>query len=102
MPKGRTVEARENELISLAVDQAEQMLRAGRAPQSVLLHYLQLGASDYPLRKERLERQNELMRAKKEVLEKQDYMEELTKNAIDAMYKYSGAESEEYNAEDLQ
>lgn len=92
MAQGKTVTARENELISLAINQAEQMLREGRAPQSVLLHYLQLGASDYPLRKERIERQNALMRAKKEAIEKQDYMEELTKNAIEAMHRYSGVE----------
>ena len=100
MAKGKTIESRENELISLAVNQAEQMLREGRAPQSVLLHYLQLGASDYSLRKERLERQNELMRAKKDALEKQDYFEELAKNAIEAMQRYSGRHSDEDSYEE--
>lgn len=87
---GKTVEARENQLIALAVDQAEQMLREGRAPQSVLLHYLQLGASDYPLKKERLRRQNELFAAKAEAINRQDDLEELCKNAMEAMHRYSG------------
>lgn len=102
MGKGRTVESREREMISLAVDQAEQMLREGRAPQSVLLHYLQLGATDYPLRKERLERQNELMKAKKNALEKQDNMETMIKDAIDAFKRYSGGSTDEEIYEELQ
>lgn len=92
---GKTIEARERQLIALAVDQAEEMLREGRAPQSVLLHYLQLGASDYPLKKERLQRQNELFAAKKEAIERQETSEELYKNAIEAMQRYSGNSSQE-------
>ena len=87
---GKTAEARERQLVALAVDQAEKMLMEGRAPQSVLIHYLRLGATDYPLKKERLQRQNDLFRAKTESLEKQDQMEELARNAIEAMQRYSG------------
>lgn len=87
---GKTPEARERQLISLAIDQAEKMLEEGKAPVPVLVHYLKLGATDYPLRKERLERQNELFKAKTESLEKQDQMEELARNAINAMQRYSG------------
>lgn len=87
---GKTVEARERQLVALAVNQAEKMLEEGKAPQAVLMHYLRLGASDYPLRKERLERQNDLFKAKTEALERQDNLEEITKNAIEAMQRYSG------------
>lgn len=87
---GKTVEARERQLVALAVDQAEKMLAEGKAPPAVLMHYLRLGASDYPLRKERLERQNDLFKAKTEALERQDNLEEITKNAIEAMQRYSG------------
>lgn len=93
---GTTVEARERQLISLAVDQAEKMLAEGKAPPAVLMHYLRLGATDYPLRKERLQRQNELFKAKKESLEKQDQMEEIVNNAMKAMQRYSGVDQEEY------
>lgn len=87
---GKTVEARERQLISLAVKQAEKMLEEGKAPPAVLMHYLRLGASDYPLRKERLERQNELFKAKTAAIEKQDNLEEITRNAVEAMQRYSG------------
>lgn len=91
MARGTTVEAREREMIALAVDQAENLLREGKAPTSVLLHYLQLGATDYPLKKERLQRQNELFAAKKEAIERQETDGELYRNAIEAMRRYSGA-----------
>lgn len=87
---GRTAEARERQLIALAVDQAEKMLEEGKAPVPVLVHYLRLGATDYPLKKERLQAQNDLFRAKKESLERQDQLEEITKNALEAMQRYSG------------
>lgn len=92
---GKTVEARERHMISLAVDQAEKMLAEGKAPPAVLMHYLRLGATDYPLRKERLQRQNELFKAKKESLEKQDQIEEIARNAMEAMQRYSGQQQED-------
>lgn len=97
--EGKTVEAKERHLVALAVQQAERMLEEGKAPPAVLMHYLRLGASDYPLRKERLERQNDLFRAKTESLERQDNLEEITKNAIDAMRRYSGnyGDEDSYN-----
>lgn len=90
MPPARTAEERERQLISLAVDLAEKQLREGTASPSVIAHYLKLGATDYPLRKERLQRQNELFLAKKEALEKAQEYEEIAQNAIEAMQRYSG------------
>lgn len=92
---GTTVEARERQMIALAINQAEKMLEEGKAPPAVLMHYLRLGATDYPLRKERLQRQNDLFKAKKESLEKQDQMEEIAKNAMEAMQRYSGVQQDE-------
>lgn len=88
--KGRTSEARERQLIALAVDQAEKLLEEGRAPTSVLLHYLQLGASDYPLKKERIMHQNNLYRAKAEQIDRQQDFEQIAKDAMDAFQRYSG------------
>ena len=47
-----TPEARENQLIALAVDRAEKQLRDGTASSQVITHYLKLGASK---EKDRLE-----------------------------------------------
>lgn len=92
---GKTLEARERQLISLAVDQAEKMLEEGKAPTAVLVHYLRLGASDYPLQKERLQRQNELYAAKTEALNREENSAELYQNAIAAMQRYSGSFGQE-------
>lgn len=92
---GKTMEARERQLIALAVDQAEKLLEKGEAPTAVLVHYLKLGASDYPLQKERLMRQNELMAAKTEAINRQEGFEELYNNAIEAMQRYSGSFGQE-------
>lgn len=88
--KGRTLEAREREMVSIAVDLAEKQLREGTASAAVIQHYLKLGASDYPLRMERLQRQNELYAAKKEAIERDAQNEQIAKDAVEAMMRYSG------------
>lgn len=85
-----TPEARENQLISLAVDLAEQQLRDGTASSQVISHYLKLGSTKASLEKEKLERENELLRAKTENLESAKRVEELYKDALNAMRTYSG------------
>lgn len=85
-----TPEARENQLISLAVDLAEQQLRDGTASSQVISHYLKLGSTRSSLEKEKLERENELLRAKTESLESAKRIEELYKDALNAMRTYSG------------
>ena len=87
---GKTIEARERQLVSLAVDLAEKQLKEGTASSAVITHYLRLGATDYPLRKERLQKQNELFEAKKEALYREQQSEEIAKAAIEAMQRYSG------------
>lgn len=89
-PPALTPEARENQCISLAVDLAEQQLRDGTASSQVITHYLKLGSSRANLEKEKLERENELLRAKTENLESSKRVEELYKEALDAMRRYSG------------
>lgn len=90
---GKTVEARENQLISLAVDLAEKQLLAGTASSQVITHYLKLGSTTERLEKEKLAKENELLRAKTESLKSQKKVEELYKNALNAMRSYSGQKS---------
>lgn len=85
-----TPEARELQMISLAVDLAEQQLRDGTASSQVITHYLKLGSSKEKLERERLEEENKLLRAKTEALKSQERIEEIYGNAIKAMQKYSG------------
>lgn len=85
-----TPEARENQLVSLAVDLAEQQLREGTASSQVITHYLKLGSTKASLEKEKIERENELLRAKTESLQTAKRIEELYSEALDAMRRYSG------------
>lgn len=90
-----TPEARENQLISLAIDLAEKQLREGTASSQVITHYLKLGTTREKLEKEILEKQKELYAAKTESLQSTKRMEELYLDAKAAMGIYSGRDSEE-------
>lgn len=90
-------EAREAQLISMAVDLVEQRLLDGTASSQETTHFLKLGSSKARLEREKLERENELLKAKTESLESAQRVEELYNAAITAMRKYSGqGEPDEY------
>ena len=83
-------EARENQLVSLAVDLAEQQLRDGTASSQVITHYLKLGSRREKLEREKIELENELTRARTEAVASSKDVEELMERAIDSMRRYSG------------
>lgn len=91
-------EARENQLISLAVDLAERQLREGTASSQVITHYLKMASERERLERERLEEENKLLKAKTKALEDQGEYKELVAQAIKAMRNYSGqGDPDEYN-----
>lgn len=85
-----TPEARENQLIALAVDLAEQQLRDGTASAQVITHYLKLGSSRERKEQKQLEENIKLLAAKTEALENGKRIDELYEEAINAMKRYSG------------
>lgn len=85
-----TPEARENQMIALAIDLAEKQLIEGTASSQVITHYLKLGSTRERIEKEILEKQKELVTAKTENLKSAARTEELYKNALDAMRRYGG------------
>ena len=91
-PPAKTIEARENQLIALAVDLAEKQLEKGTASSQVITHYLKLGSTKERLEKEILVHQKDLLVAKTESIQSAKKVEELYKNALDAMRTYSGQE----------
>jgi len=96
-----TPEARENQLIFLATELAEQQLRDGTASSQVITHYLKLGSTKERLDKEAKIEEIKLLRAKTENLQSSKRSEELYAEAIAAMRRYSGngdveEEPEEY------
>lgn len=83
-------EARENQLIALAVDLAEQQLRDGTASSQVISHYLKLSTAKYELEKEKLIEENKLLRAKTQTLENDAKSKEDYEKVIKAIQIYSG------------
>lgn len=89
-----TPEAREQQLIALAVDLAEKQLIEGTASSQVISHFLKLGSIRAQIEKELLEKQRDLAAAKAESIKSGARMEELCLNAVNAMKSYSGQEEE--------
>ena len=85
-----TPEARENQMISLAVDLAEQQLRDGTASSQVITHFLKLGTTRAELEKEKLKKENQLMEAKTKAIESAEEMKKIAEDAIKAMRNYQG------------
>lgn len=83
-------EARENQLVSLAVNLAEQRLAEGTASSQVITHYLKMGSTKERIEKEILEKQKELIEAKTQSLQSAKKIEELYTSALAAMRNYSG------------
>lgn len=88
---GLTPEARENQMIALAINLAEQQLMDGTASSQVITHYLKLGSSKERLEKEMMEKQKELIDAKTESLRSAKRLEELYADALKAMREYSSS-----------
>jgi hypothetical protein len=93
-----TPENRESQMISLAVNLAEKQLREGTASSQVITHFLKLATTRAQLEKEKLEQENELLKAKTKALESAENVEKLYAEAISAMKRYSGhgGDSDDY------
>lgn len=91
-PPARSQEARENQMIALAENLAEEQLRNGTASSQIIVHYLRLATTREQLEKSNLEEDIKLKKAKTEALESAKQMEKMYANAIAAMRSYSGLE----------
>ena len=89
-PSATTPEARENQLIALAVDLAEEQLSNGTASVPVITHYLKLATTREALEREKLAQENELLRARTESLAAAKNVERLYEEAVAAMRTYGG------------
>lgn len=85
-----TPEARENQMIALAMEQAEKQMREGTASSQVITHYLKLATSREQLEQQKITRENKLLDAKVEALESTKRIEELYDEAIASMRTYAG------------
>lgn len=99
-PPAITSQDREDQLIALAVDLAEQRLRDGTASNQLIAEIMKLGTTKERLQKEKLQRENEMLRAKTEAIEAQKHTDEIYKKALNAMRSYAGLGAYEDEYED--
>ena len=88
-------EAREKQLISLAMDAAEEQLLNGTASSQVITHFLKLATAKEELERKRLEADIALANAKKKDIDSNNNKEKLYREAIAAFKGYSGEEVDE-------
>lgn len=97
-----TPRSREDQLIALATNVAEQKLRDGTASSQLITHYLRVAAEREreELEKELLAEKKKLMEAKIKSLESERRIEELYLNAVNAMRMYTGQSNDTEVEED--
>ena len=98
-----TPEARQNQLISLAIDLVEKRLIEGTASSQETTHFLKLASTKAHLEEQILEKQKDLIEAKTKSLQSTERIEELYKEAMSAFRRYSGSgESDDVCVERLE
>ena len=90
-----TPEGRENQLIALAYDVAEQQLRDGTASAMVITHWLKVGSTKNRLEEEKLRKEIFLRSAQTDALKSQKNVEKLYEEALKAMRSYQGEPEDE-------
>ena len=99
LPPAKTPEARENQLINLAMQRAEEKLLDGTAPAQLIVHFLKLGTAKYKLENEKLQSDLEVAKAKIQQMESAETIKGLYEDVVNAMKLYSGISSEDYDDE---
>lgn len=90
-----TKEARENRMISLAMDLVEQRLQDGTATSQETTHFLKLASEKSQIEVEKLRLENELIKAKTKAVNSSESAEKLYSDAIKAFQRYSGTVGED-------
>ena len=90
-----SIEAKEGQLISLAMGLVEERLRNGTASPSETVHFLKLGSTKAILEKEKLEEENKMLRAKTENLQAEKEYAIEYKEVLKAIRVYNGTDDEE-------
>ena len=90
-------DARESQMIALAMDLVEQRLRDGTASSQETTHFLKLASPKNKLEQKKLELENEHLAAKTKALENAEEIKVLYEEALKAMRRYGGhSDDDEY------
>ena len=92
--------AREQQLISMAVDLAERKFMDGTASNQLIIHYLKLATTREQLEKAKIEKEILQLDAKTQAIQSTARLEELFLKATNAMKSY-GASINKDDGEDL-
>lgn len=91
-PPAKTPEARERQLVQLAVDVAEDRMLKGTASDGLLTHYLKLASVREEKERLKLDLENKLLQAKTDQIGSQVDSEQLAAKAIAAFRSYQTGE----------
>ena len=91
-------EARENQMIALAMDLVEQRLRDGTASSQETTHFLKAASQKSKLELEKIKLENEFTAAKTKAISDSAEIKVLYEDALKAMRRYQGqGEPDEYD-----
>lgn len=93
----RNLENRENQLIAMAYDLAEERLSNKTASAQEIVHFLKMGTAKAQLEKKKLEAETQLLESKKEVVDSAKRSNEAYEEALAAFRSYSGSEPSDDN-----
>ena len=97
VPLPFTAEEAEDQLISMAVNLARKRLQDETASNQLIAEILRLGTTKERLQKEKLKKENELLRARTEALKSQQSTEAFYGKVLSALHSYA---PNIYSAED--
>ena len=95
--KALSPDARENQLIALAMDVAEERMINGTASAQEIVHFLRLGSSLANLQKEETRQRVELDKAKVKAYSTNEEIKRLYEEAMQAMRAYNGSSDSDYD-----
>lgn len=87
-----TREAREQTMIALAMDKAEELLRGDNPPLSIVNHYLKLATVRNEVELARIKADTAEREAKTRALEANERLDEMYAKAIEAMRRYRSSD----------
>ena len=96
----RTPEEQEQIMINLSMKQAEKMLRDGKAPSQIVVHFLKLATEKAKYENRKLKAETEMLVSKSDLMKAQQRSEELYEQAISAFKSYGGMDVESDDMED--
>lgn len=89
-PPAKTLEGREEQLISAAMSLVEKRIHAGTASAQETVHFLKLGSVRNQLEQDKVKQELNVLRARAKEMEDRKSGEEMYERALNAIRGYSG------------